>query len=63
MPFLQVNMMEGRDEAKKAELIDALTKTLCEVLGSSPEQVRVQLIEVPTCNWGIGGKTAKALGR
>lgn len=63
MPFIQVNLMEGRDEKTKAELISALTDTLCDVLGSKPEQVRVQLIEVPTTNWGIGGKTAKALGR
>lgn len=63
MPFLQVNLMEGRSEEKKAELIRELTDTVVAVLGSKPEQVRVQLIEVPTTNWGIGGKTAKQLGR
>jgi 4-oxalocrotonate tautomerase len=55
--------MEGRSEEKKAELIRELTDTVVAVLGSKPEQVRVQLIEVPTTNWGIGGKTAKQLGR
>ena len=63
MPFLQVNMLDGRDEQVKAKLIRALTNTVCEVLGSEPEQVRVQLIEVPTTDWGVGGKTAKELGR
>ena len=43
MPFLQVNLMEGRSEEDKAELISALTDTVCEVLGSKPEQVRVLL--------------------
>lgn len=63
MPFLQVNLMEGRTEEKKAQLIQELTDVVVRVLGSKPEQVRVQLIEVPTTNWGIGGKTAKSLGR
>ncbi|HAC33683.1 MAG TPA: 4-oxalocrotonate tautomerase [Gammaproteobacteria bacterium] len=63
MPFLQVNLMEGRDEQTKRELIQELTETVTRVLGSPQESIRVQLIEVPTTNWGIAGKTAKDLGR
>lgn len=63
MPFLQVNLMEGRSEAMKRELIAELTETAHRVLGSPKETIRVQLIEVPTTNWGIAGKTAKDLGR
>ncbi len=63
MPFLQVNLMEGRDEQTKRELIQELTETVTRVLGSPKESIRVQLIEVPTTNWGIAGKTAKDLGR
>jgi 4-oxalocrotonate tautomerase len=63
MPFLQVNLMEGRSEEMKRELIAELTETAHRVLGSPKETIRVQLIEVPTTNWGIAGKTAKDLGR
>ena len=63
MPFLHVHILEGRDEALRAELIDALTDTICDVLGSPKEAVRVLIDEIPKENWGIGGKTAKALGR
>ena len=63
MPFLQVNLMEGRDEQTKRELIAELTDTVVKVLGSPRQSIRVQLIEVPTTNWGIAGETAKDLGR
>ncbi|MEL0082570.1 MAG: 2-hydroxymuconate tautomerase family protein [Gammaproteobacteria bacterium] len=63
MPFLQVNLMEGRSEELKRELIAELTETVHRVLDSPKEAIRVQLIEVPTTNWGIAGKTAKDLGR
>jgi 4-oxalocrotonate tautomerase len=55
--------MEGRSEEMKRELIAELTETAHRVLGSPKEAIRVQLIEVPTTNWGIAGKTAKDLGR
>jgi len=63
MPFLHVHIMEGRSEALRAELIEALTNTVCDVLGSPPDAVRILIDEIPKENWGIGGKSAKALGR
>ncbi|MCG2635471.1 MAG: 4-oxalocrotonate tautomerase family protein [Gammaproteobacteria bacterium] len=63
MPFLQVHILEGRDEALRARLIEALTNTVCDVLGSPKEAVRIVIDEVPKENWGIGGQSAKALGR
>lgn len=63
MPFIQVNMMEGRDEQTKRELIQQLTATVSKVLDSPKERIRIQIIEVPTTNWGIAGETAKDLGR
>ena len=40
MPFIQVNILEGRTEEQKLGLIRELTETACRVLGSKPEQVR-----------------------
>ena len=63
MPFLHVHILEGRDEALRAKLIAALTDTICDTLGAPREDVRILIDEMPKENWGIGGKSAKALGR
>ncbi len=63
MPFLQVNLLDGRTEEQKEVLIRELTNTVCEVLGSKRESVRVLINDVPKTNWGIAGETAKNLGR
>ncbi|HCO44559.1 MAG TPA: 4-oxalocrotonate tautomerase [Gammaproteobacteria bacterium] len=63
MPFIQVNILEGRTEEQKLGLIRELTETACRVLGSKPEQVRVLINDVPNTNWGIAGQSAKELGR
>ena len=63
MPFIQVNLLEGRTEEQKLGLIRELTETVCRVLDSKPEQVRVLINDVPNTNWGIADKSAKELGR
>lgn len=63
MPIATVQIMEGRDEEAKARLIAAVTDALCESIGARREAVRIIIQEVPKSNWGIGGETAKALGR
>lgn len=63
MPFLTVNLAEGRTEEQKLALIRELTATVVRVLDTKPETVRVLINDVPKTNWGIGGKTLKELGR
>ncbi|NKF20756.1 2-hydroxymuconate tautomerase [Solimonas marina] len=63
MPIIQVSMIEGRGEEKKAALVKALTEAAVDSIGAPRESVRVILNEVPNTNFGIGGKTAKELGR
>ncbi|MDB5727009.1 MAG: 4-oxalocrotonate tautomerase [Noviherbaspirillum sp.] len=63
MPIVQIQMLEGRDEEKKRQLIAAVTDAICETLSAAPESVRVVLQEVPKAHWGTGGKTMKELGR
>lgn len=63
MPIATVQIMEGRTEAQKAEMIARVTEAISESLGAPPESVRVLVQELPKTHWGIGGKTAKALGR
>ena len=56
MPICIIHMMEGRDDAKKARAIAAVTQALVESLEVKPETVRVILQEVPPQHWGIAGK-------
>ena len=63
MPLAQISMLEGRTEEQKAALIDAVTEAIMSSVGAPRETIRVVVYEVAKTNWGIGGKTAKALGR
>jgi len=63
MPIIQVNLMEGRSDELKEALIAALTEATVQSIGAPRESVRVLLNEMPKSHWGIGGKSAKALGR
>ena len=63
MPLAQISLMEGRTEEQKRMVIEKVTQALCEAVGAPIENVRVQIIDVPNTNWGIGGKMAKDLGR
>ncbi|WP_432261978.1 2-hydroxymuconate tautomerase [Cupriavidus sp. TMH.W2] len=63
MPIMQVFLIEGRTEEQKARLIRALTDAAVEAVGAPVETVRVMITEVPKVQFGIGGKTARELGR
>lgn len=63
MPLIHVEMLEGRSEEIKEQLIAELTDTTVSVLGVNRESIRVVLVDVPKSHWGIGGVTAKELGR
>lgn len=63
MPIINVDMLEGRDDATRERLIAEITDAAVRALGAPRETVRVILHEVPKQNFGIGGISAKALGR
>ena len=63
MPFAQIHLIEGRTEAQKRAVIERVTQALVEALGAPKENVRVWIHDVPKENWGIGGVSAKDLGR
>ena len=63
MPFAQIHMMEGRTDEQKRAVIEKVTAALVEAVGAPIETVRVLITEVPKTQWGIGGKSAKDLGR
>ena len=63
MPFAQIYLIEGRTDDQKRAVIEKVTQALVEAVGAPAENVRVWIHEVPKTQWGIGGKTAKDLGR
>lgn len=63
MPIMHVHLIEGRTDEQKARLIEALTQAAVDAIDAPRESVRVLLSEVPKTQFGIGGKTAQALGR
>lgn len=63
MPLAQITMIEGRTEEQKEKLIAAVTEAIMSAVGAPRENVRVAIYELPKTNWGIGGKSAKVLGR
>lgn len=63
MPFAQIYLIEGRSDEQKRAVIEKVTAALVEAVGAPVEAVRVLITEVPKTQWGIGGKSAKELGR
>ncbi|MCR4160643.1 2-hydroxymuconate tautomerase family protein [Kerstersia gyiorum] len=63
MPIIQVSLIHGRSEDQKAALIQALTDAAENSIGAPRDSVRVILLEVPNTDFGMGGRTAKSLGR
>ena len=63
MPLAQIHILEGRTDEQKGAVIEKVSAALAEALGAPLETVRVVITEVPKTQWGIGGKSVKALGR
>jgi 4-oxalocrotonate tautomerase len=63
MPIANIQILQGRGPDMKASLIRAVTDAIADTLEVKPESIRVILQEVPAGHWGIGGISAKELGR
>ena len=64
MALIYVALIVGRDEAQKAALIAALSKSVQETIGISTQHTRVLLHDLEKTDLGVaGGISAKASGR
>jgi 4-oxalocrotonate tautomerase len=63
MPIANLQILQGREPQLKEALIRAVTAAIVDVLKVKQESVRVILQEIPAEHWGIGGVSAKELGR
>ncbi|KAA0874948.1 2-hydroxymuconate tautomerase [Nitrincola tapanii] len=63
MPVAQIHLLEGRSDAQKEQLIAKVTEAIAQALDAPEASVRVILTEMPKQHFGIGGQSAKKLGR
>jgi len=63
MPIAHINIMEGRSDEQKEQLIAEVTAAISRSLDAPEQNIRVLIQEVPKQHWGIAGSSAKKLGR
>ena len=56
MPYVRVELIEGRDEEKKAKLARRITEAMVEYAGTTADSVFVVFEDVKPQNWAIGGE-------
>src|SRR5215212_694360 len=61
MPMVTVSWLEGRTLAQKQELVSEITQVVHRVSGSPLERINVVVHDVPSENWGRGGKLVSTL--
>lgn len=57
MPIVEFHLLEGRSPELKRELARRVTDTICEVLGSRQESVRILIHQLAADDFSVGGVT------
>ncbi|GJF01106.1 tautomerase family protein [Pseudonocardia sp. D17] len=55
MPFIQITIGEGHDEACKRELLTSVSRVASKVTGTPEAAFRVWIVEVPATEVNVGG--------
>ncbi|MGU7771736.1 2-hydroxymuconate tautomerase family protein [Burkholderia sp. MR1-5-21] len=63
LPVILAILIAGRTDEQKRALIAALSDASAHVLDAPLQAIRVMIKDIPNTDFGIGGKTARALGR
>lgn len=58
MPFIQINMLEGRTVEQKRELVKTVTKSVSDSLGVPESIVTIIIKDLPKTNFSQGGTLA-----
>jgi 4-oxalocrotonate tautomerase len=56
MPFVEVKMVEGRGQDQKRQIVEGITKVICDTLGVGPDHVWVNIQDMPKTNFATSGK-------
>jgi 4-oxalocrotonate tautomerase len=54
MPFITVQIIEGRSVEQKHALIKEISEAAIRVLDADPDNVRIVINEVTADDWGVG---------
>ena len=60
MPIVRIEMLPGRTQQQKDELIKAMTNAMATIAKTSTEAVHVIIVETAAEHWGMGGETIAA---
>ncbi|MBN3851934.1 4-oxalocrotonate tautomerase [Paraburkholderia sp. Ac-20340] len=63
LPVIVAILIAGRTDEQKRALIQALCETSARILDTPVDATRVMIKDIPNTDFGIGGQTAKSLGR
>ncbi|WP_421841673.1 MULTISPECIES: 2-hydroxymuconate tautomerase [Marinobacter] len=63
MPIAQLYIIEGRTDEQKETLIQEVSEAMARSLDAPMERIRVMITEMPKQHFGIGGQSARKLGR
>ncbi|MBS7625518.1 tautomerase family protein [Candidatus Bathyarchaeota archaeon] len=55
MPYVQVNLLEGRSEEQIERLVEAITDAIVNILGVPKEVVWIEFNEMPKNRFAQGG--------
>tara|TARA_Y100000310_G_scaffold335395_1_gene417347 strand:+ start:304 stop:501 length:198 start_codon:yes stop_codon:yes gene_type:complete len=61
MPFVKVDIWEGRSDEEKEKIIKGITDVFVRELKMPKEWVQVLISDNPRSNWGINGEQASKL--
>ena len=63
LPLIIAILIAGRTDAQKEALIAHLSETSASILDAPLDRTRVMIKDIPNTDFGMGGRTARALGR
>ena len=56
MPVIRIDMIEGRTQEQKREIVKEITETMIRVAGTKSEDVRIIIVDHPRENLAAGGQ-------
>lgn len=56
MPIVQIHILEGRSIEQKRQMVDGVTKAICESLTIPPEKVRIIISNMENEDFAVAGK-------
>ena len=58
MPMIEIHMLEGRSDAIKRSLLDAVHRAVLETLDVTPDKIRIWLQEMKPTEYMVAGRLA-----